>query len=600
MPDDSENKKPVTDEEQPAETPGEATDPTAEAEPETDVKPSAESTPEPLPTPIVVHHDTGIKAWIKNHKKRSILLAVLLILIILGGLPWTRFAIAGLVWKQTQSVVVLDAQTKQPVSDALVTLGDTKGRTDNKGMVSIKSKVGSRHITVTKQNYKTAQKTVTVPILKPKHSVQFSFQATGRQVTVVAKNSLTDKPIENATFTVDGAKFKTNTKGQVSIVVSASRKQVNATISANGYNQTTAAIIVGETLQVQNFMLTPSGKVYFLSNRSGKLDVVKSNLDGSDRQIVVAGTGKEVNPETALLATIDWRYLALLSRRDGGDSNKLFLIDTQTDKLTVMDEGNADFTVTGWHNHTFVYSVNRKDKKPYDAKKYALKSFNADTHQLAMLDQNDAFGDQNVGGYQQLGAPYIVGDEIVYTVNWNIYGNMSDKTNALRSISDAGKNKKDVKTFPANHNLALRSYESKSLYLQDAMYDAGKSTYAFYEYEDGSLKTTNDLSSDTFYSKSYATYLESPTHKQTLWAESRDGKNGIFVGTSEGKDGKQIALLSNYSAYGWYTSDYILLSKDGSELYIMSKDGGKSTKVTDYYKPTNLDFRGYGSGYGGL
>jgi hypothetical protein len=104
---------------------------------------------------------------------------------------------------------------------------------------------------------------------------------------------------------------------------------------------------------------------------------------------------------------------------------------------------------------------------------------------------------------------------------------------------------------------------------------------------------------DKFYGSSYPTYLLSPSGSKTFWADPRDGKYSLIVGDAEGKNGKQIAELSDYNAYGWYTDDYVLVSKGSSELYILPAAGGTALKVTDYHKP-GFDLRGYGYGYGGL
>ena len=75
--------------------------------------------------------------------------------------------------------------------------------------------------------------------------------------------------------------------------------------------------------------------------------------------------------------------------------------------------------------------------------------------------------------------------------------------------------------------------------------------------------------------------------------------NTLFIGDSSGGSGKQIATLSDYDTYGWYTDDYLLVSKNGSELYIMPVSGGTPIKISDYNKPAQ-NFNGYGGGYGGL
>ena len=97
--------------------------------------------------------------------------------------------------------------------------------------------------------------------------------------------------------------------------------------------------------------------------------------------------------------------------------------------------------------------------------------------------------------------------------------------------------------------------------------------------------------------------IESPNGKTNFWSEERDGKNVLFIGDADAENSKEIATLSEYVPYGWFTDDYVLVSKNGSELYIMGRDGIKPgdvpTKISDYHRPS-YNFTGYGKGYGGL
>lgn len=79
-----------------------------------------------------------------------------------------------------------------------------------------------------------------------------------------------------------------------------------------------------------------------------------------------------------------------------------------------------------------------------------------------------------------------------------------------------------------------------------------------------------------------------------------DGKNNLTVRDQNGQDAETIALESDYSPYGWFTDDYLLVSKSSSELHVMAADGsGQAFKISNYYKP-QVSYRGYGGGYGGL
>jgi hypothetical protein len=78
-----------------------------------------------------------------------------------------------------------------------------------------------------------------------------------------------------------------------------------------------------------------------------------------------------------------------------------------------------------------------------------------------------------------------------------------------------------------------------------------------------------------------------------------DGKYNLFVGNQLGDDKKSVGTLGDYNTYGWYTDNYLLVSKSSSELYIMPKNGGAALKISDYFKPSQY-FSGYGGGYGGI
>jgi hypothetical protein len=313
----------------------------------------------------------------------------------------------------------------------------------------------------------------------------------------------------------------------------------------------------------------------------------------------LAGTGKEEKGGTVLLATRDWKYLALLSKRAGGDDAKLFLINTADGSLTTMDEGAASFTLAGWEGHRFLYTVNRYKLADWEPKKQALKSFNADDKKLTTLDQTTAEG-SSVYDYKReiIDRVYIVEGRVLYIKHWqaNWYSALSGKQVTLSSLKPDGSSKQVVKTFESPDYVEVIPYEPSSLYL--------KSGDKIYEYEFGAVKGLPDMKPETFYNTDYATYLISPDGKRAFWTQNRDGKQVFFVGDNDGKNETKVATLdTDCQVYGWYTDDYLLVSKKGSELLIMPVTGVDKVeqlfKITDYYKPYYSYF-GYGGGYGGI
>jgi hypothetical protein len=435
--------------------------------------------------------------------------------------------------------------------------------------------------------------------------------ATGRQVRVKLTNKISGKPVSGASVSASGAKAKTDKNGLATLVIPSGASTQAATITVNGYNTTKVTVTASDDLAKNTFGVVPAGKLYFLSNLSGAIDVVKTNLDGGDRQTVLAGTGSEDRYSTSLLASRDWKYLALLSKRAGQNAS-IYLIDTtNNDKLTTIDEGNASFSLVGWSGDRFINKVHRDTVPNWQPNQEALKSFDPSTGRTLLLDQTQGSGSgQNDYAIQSFGNPYLIGDQIVYAKSWSGFGAnnaLGDKQGEVDSIGADGSGHKTLKAFPALPPANIFGYQSIGvntvLYEPDGLYiavgnDGNGTTY--YDFDDGKITADADMTSEKFYTTPYPTFLLSPSGNKTFWADPRDGKNVLFTGDQDAKSPKQVGNgLSDYSAYGWFTDNYLLVSKNSSELYVMGKDGGTPLKITDYYKPA-INYQGYGGGYGGL
>jgi hypothetical protein len=539
--------------------------------------------------------------WYKSHKKLSIPLTVLALLAIVLGVPFTRYKVLGLAIHKNYSVTVLDSVSGKPVSQADIKLAGKTAKTDEKGQATIsQAPLGNQTASVSKKYYKDTSAKVLVSLTNSKNKADIKLEATGRQVPVTVTNKITGKGIQGATITVQDTEAKTDEKGEATVVVPAGQTSQKATITLDGYHELAADMEVTEQPSDKNkFAIAPSGKLYFLSKQSGKIDVVKTNLDGSERQVVLAGTGKEQESDTILLAARDWKFLALKSRREG-DKAKLYLIDTSNDSLTTMDEGDATFDITGWSNHDFIYKVSR-NKQPWEAKAKAIKSYNADSKKLATMQESQAQG-TSVSDflYEDFTAPYIVDDRVLYATTWQGDGYADNFTGKQREIFTAkpGTSERQVlKSFPVSSTTSYAGIEAKP-YAPNEIYYAifENQKWEFYEYEDGQVKpaTTDE---ETFFNKVYPRYIQSPSGNTLFWAEARDGKNTLLLGDKKAENGQELGALSELTPYGWYTENYLLVSKKDSELYIMNKaKDATPLKVSDYHKPA-FNNNGYGGGY---
>jgi len=548
--------------------------------------------------------------WWSNPRKRWITIgAAVVVVAALFAVPFTRYNILGLVLTAPVTVQAVDSKTGAPVSGVEVTLAGKTAQTEANGKVVLRVHTGSKKLQVAKKYYTGTSQSELVALSGNNFTAK--LVALGHQVNIKVVNKITGKPVASAVVSAGGAKAKTNDKGLATLVISSSASTQTATVALSGYNTANVTITATGDLVKNTFSVVPAGKLYLLSNLSGNIDVVKTDLDGANRQTVLAGTGSEDKYSTSLLASRDWKYLALLSKRSG-DNASLYLIDTTNgDKLTTIDEGDANFSLIGWNGDRFIYKVDRNSVNIWQPNKQALKSFDPTTGHTLLLDQTQGAGtDASASIRQQFDSTYLIGDQVVYAKDWYAGGidgpDIPAKAAELDTIGADGSGHKVLKSFSLASSVTYRTYltinpqpdGTNGLYIE---FDDGTNNFKYYTYEDGKVTEDTTMTSDKFSSEAYnyATYLLSPSGSSTFWTESRDGKNTLFVGDANAKNQKQVATLSEYSTYGWYTDNYLLVSKNSSELYVMPAIGGTPLKITDYYKPA-INYNGYGGGYGGL
>ena len=542
--------------------------------------------------------------WCKTHKRIAIPVAVVVLLLIWFAIPFTRYTVLGLFIKENFTVTVQDSASQKPISGADVAMNGTSAKSDNQGHATLHVSVGSGTVTVTKKYFETKSQSVMVTLSGSKNNTTVALVATGRQVPIVVTNKITGKPVENVTIKAADTTATTDAEGKVVLVLPTGKDTQEATVSAEGYNEHAITVKVTEQADKANeFTVTPAGKIYFVSKATGKLDVVKTDLDGTNRKTVLAGTGKEDDSNTNLIASRDWKYLALYAKRDS-DLPKLYLISTSDDKLTTMDEGNAAFTLYGWANDTFVYTVDRNTISEGVAKKYALKSYDATHQKLTTLDESAAeVVNGNTTYYSVYDSVYLFGDQVLYNTRINNINGYHTAPSSLQmavtTVKSDGTNKKLVKGLPGTTStggsIYLTTYLTKPqvIYYETNSYEGGTQE-AYYIWDHGTFKDAKEDSEA--YAKGNTIYYESPDGKKTFWYEARDGKNTFLVGDADGGNGKSIGSISELVTHGWYTDDYVLLAKNDSELYISSVSGGTPFKISDYHKPGE-GYPRYGGGY---
>ena len=548
-----------------------------------------------------------LKRFLKTKKGKAtiVVLALLLVLGILWLVPATRYGILGTMVKKKASVVVMDMTTKKPVTEAQVELGKLSAKTDSEGKLTLQDvPVGEYKLKVTKSYYTTVELPLTVPVFGNTSETKVDLVATGRQVSVMLIDTISKKPLEKATLAVGETSSVSDASGVATIVLPADEEVLKGEVRLDGYNTAQVEVKVTDQADANKFSLTPAGTVYYLSKQTGKINVMKSNLDGSGATVAVEGTGTENEGNTVLLAARDWQYMALLAKRKTSAAGQLYLVDAKSGSLKTIDEGNVDIVLIGWSDHNFLYTVTRNEKKIWEDKRQALKSYNADTGALATIDETYGVGTSVYDAqYELISTPYIVEGKVLYTKplfrELSTTSTPTDRKSTIMAATPSNGQKQVLKEFSSNKSASLQAelYEPQEVYFRVAL---DGSPVAYFEYEAGAIKSVTNTD-DKFYNTLYPTFLVSPDGQKTLWHEPRNGKNAIFVGDKNGKNSKELAIDSEYTTYGWYTDKYILLAKNKSELYIAPVDQSISdvTKIANYHKPA-FGLAGYGYGYGGL
>jgi len=539
----------------------------------------------------------NFKAFLKTKKGKivAVLVAVILIIGVVFAVPASRYAVAGLVVKKDVMVELTDSETGKPVSAADVTLGRQTYKTNAHGKATFTSiAAGNWHVSTKKSYYQDGATDVLVPILSNPGTVKISVVATGRQVPVTVTNKITGEAIANAEILANDAAATTAENGEATLVLPADKQTVSAMFKVSGYNDLTADITITEQIDDKNkFALTPVGTVYFLTKRTGKVDVMSSNLDGSNQKVVLAGTGKETdnNAYPELIPSADWKHLVLKARRD--NDVKLYSISTTDNKLTTIDEGaGIDFTTIGWAGDSFVYQVFRPTVKMWEAKRFSLKAYSDATKKITTLDDTEGTGTGPGAWLSQIYAfTRIVDGRVVFVKYWedqNMTGELNTKKDPFVTVKPDGSDKKTVKEFtsPWTKTFELRANKPDSFYLR-VIYHVNPTEY--FEYLDGQLTTTTAVDANTFYSN-VLYYKVSPSGKHTAWQEFRD-KWVVLVGDEKGANGTVVFSENGYQPLGWFTDDYLLLVKDGT-LYVYPtkpQTGAALQKVTEFLSVNYID-----------
>jgi hypothetical protein len=510
-----------------------------------------------------------LKFTLTKRKKITIALAGILSLLLVSSLAiWftdLKYTVFGLFTKASAEVVVADSKTLQPIKEATVSIDDMVVKTDEEGKATLSDlSLGRKKLTVTKEAYKNFERDEVIFIgvnkLEP-----VVLEGAGIAISFVVKNKITDSPIEGVEIKVKKNSAKTAKDGTavLNILPTGGVKSV-AKISKNGFIDTSLEFMVEKTTKPLAVKLTPAGKNYFLSNRRGKIDLFKSNLDGTKQSIILEATGnEEIN--TSILTSPNNKWVALLSTREAvkgasGDNIPILYMINPSDKSSQRISSEIGTSIIGWVNDYLIYSTHSGN---YDNPEGKIVSFNVSSKTKVVLEEFQGY----TGNIQ------LFENRVVYS--------LPDKTFEKYGLFIRNPDGSNHETVLTETVYTTYKTSASSIVFQS---DKSKKWYSY----DADSKQLKKLSSKPPSLKNKK-IIFSPSKQYTAFIENRDGKNELFLADSAGENEKKLTSIGSASdPIRWVGDDYIIFSSSKNNEtadYIVGRAGGKPQKVVDIYVP---------------
>lgn len=498
-------------------------------------------------------------------------LALLAVVIAFGALPTSRYYAlntAGVRSKVTLSIT--DQSTLQPLKNVTVQIGDRHARTNQDGLVKLSEvQLGPQPLTISQAGFATITRTITLG-LGSNPLGDFALQPVGKQFRFKLVDYLSGKPVKSAEISRGDSNAQADKNGQVVLTIDQNDTAADkAIISGDGYRLQSIGLEAGQK-QSRTIVMVPAAKEVFMSKQSGKYDLYKMDIDGRNKQVLLAASGYEDTDITVAMSD-DGKEAAVVSKRDNTFNQDGYRLQTLTlvsiDKGTILTLDHSEqIRIVDWADNRLVYVKVKAGTSAGNPERYQMVSYDYQTIARNQLASANYFNDIVAGR-----------GTIYYAASNNFQGGVSQ----FASIKADGSDKKVLLDKTDVWNISRTSADSLNL-------SALQATYA-YKFGDDTVRKLSDSAappSDTRF------YLDASDGRQALWTDSRDGKGFLLVySAASGKDTtitSQTGLTYPIRRLDARTILYRVVTPTETADYAVSLDGGAPRKVTDLTNATGL------------
>ncbi len=475
-------------------------------------------------------------------------------------------------------ITLKDSQNGSLISAAAVEVNGKTYQSDSSGVVQAKLKIGPNKITIAKKYYQNFKSSFWE--FFGSKSLTYSLVATGRIVDFKILNYVDRSPVVGASITYDSTKALTASDGTANLIVPTGSNNVTVSISAPGYNDAKETFSINGT-SIKQFTLVPSGSLYYVSNANG-FDVMSSNLDGSNEQTVLSGSGSENLGTEALYASPDWSYLVLRSTRNSATQEGLYIINTSNNNFTEFDSNNT-YTPIGWYGHNFLYLVTSGSSSV--AGYQQIKAYNALTNEISLIDSSTVSGSGSSYAYQVFSNFNIIASNLFYSAFYTSVGSpdLSSVNDSVNSVNLSTLNKTVALSLPAA-NLTSISLIRSAINSFGVTVESSAVANQYYSYNPNNQTITSSSSatsvgnfSNFFLTPSGNYYWQSGNN---IYSYSLSSPTAKLLGSTSKK---LIGVYNNYLIFNQSGNLYISgLSNISSPVAITNSSSGNV--VATYYE----------------
>lgn len=501
--------------------------------------------------------------WANKWARWGTIVSIVLLLVGMVLWPTTRYFIlntAGV--RSSASVKIADQSTGMPLKNVSVKLGDLQTKTNGDGVAAFKQiKLGSQTFVVERVAFAPIHKKVTIGWgSNPLPSV--NLKAVGAQYVFNLADYLSGKPIENAEVTSGEASAFADKKGKVVLTLDNPESEtIEVAVRSKEYRVEKLSF-AASTKSPFDMRMVPDQPIVYVSKQSGKYDVYKVDVDGKNKQLLLAGSGSERRDGISVATSPDGTQAALVSSRGTKrDANRylldtLTLIDLKSGQTKFIDDA-ARIQLVDWVGDQLLYMATYAAPSAAYAQRQRLVSYNTEQSAQHLIAASNSFnGVASIGGLVY----YVVapGDPNLQQGFYKARPDGSNKQNIL-----------------ANKQIGTLVRTSESQFSLEVFNEG------WYDYTAGETTARKgNPPSDPYAGRQYFT---APGGGKSAWVDTRDGKGVLLL--HKQKDDQQIVAASGLTApLRWLSSNTILYRINNNHEtadYVKNIDGGEPKKITD-------------------